>query len=173
MPLTSSFPAVADSLAKWAIAHYKVLDFQLFFPTTRQETTSMAVTQGLHHFGLTVPDLAATRSFFTDTLGFNQIGEVPDYPAVFLSDGSVMLTLWQATNPDQATAFDRKNNIGLHHFALKVNSLDTLHSAHQTLMNTAGVAIEFAPQPVGGGPSHHMMFTIPGGIRMELFAPGA
>ena len=47
-----------------------------------------AVTQGAHHIGLTVPDLAETRAFFLDTLGFSQIGEVPDYPAVFLTDGT-------------------------------------------------------------------------------------
>ena len=42
----------------------------------------MAVTQGAHHIGLTVPDLTATRHFFVDVLGFKQVGEVPDYPAL-------------------------------------------------------------------------------------------
>ena len=42
-----------------------------------------AVTQGAHHVGLTVPDLTATRAFFVDILGYDQVGEVPDYPAVF------------------------------------------------------------------------------------------
>lgn len=133
----------------------------------------MAATQGAHHIGLTVPDLTATRNFFIDVLGFKQIAEVPSYPAVFISDGTIMLTLWQAVNPDAAIPFDRKNNIGLHHFALKVNSLDMLNSVHQTLVNTEGTEIEFAPEPLDGFPAHHMMFYIPGGIRMELFAPGA
>ena len=39
-----------------------------------------AITHGLHHLGLTVPDLAATKAFFVDTLGFRQVGEKPDYP---------------------------------------------------------------------------------------------
>ncbi len=130
----------------------------------------MAITQGLHHLGLTVPDLAATRNFFVDVLGFKQVGEKPDYPAVFVSDGTVMLTLWQAVNPATATPFDRKTIVGLHHFAMKVDSLDTLRSLHQTFLSTPGVEVEFAPEPLGKGPSHHMMFTIPGGIRMELFA---
>ncbi len=133
----------------------------------------MAITQGAHHIGLTVPDLTATRTFFVDTLGFKQIGEVPDYPAVFLSDGTTMLTLWQAVDPANATPFDRKNIIGLHHFALRVDSLETLRSLHQTLSNNAGVEIEFAPEPLGAGPTQHMMFYIPGGIRMELIAPAA
>jgi len=131
----------------------------------------MAITQGAHHIGLTVPDLAATRTFFVDTLEFKQVGEVPDYPAVFLSDGTTMLTLWQTVDPARATPFDRKNVIGLHHFAFKVDSLETLKSLHQTLLNTTGVDIEFAPEPLGNGAAHHMMFYIPGGIRMELFAP--
>ncbi|HHP7231418.1 MAG TPA: VOC family protein [Xenococcaceae cyanobacterium] len=130
----------------------------------------MAITKGSHHLGLTVPDITATRNFFVDVLDFKQVGEVPDYPAIFVSDGSIMLTLWQAIDPDNATTFDRKNNIGLHHFALKVDNLTTLQSIHQTLLNTAGVEIEFAPEPLKGLPAHHMMFYIPGGIRMELIA---
>ena len=131
----------------------------------------MAITQGSHHLGLTVPDIRATRNFFVDVLGFEQVGEVPDYPAIFVSDGTIMLTLWQAIDPDNATPFDRKSNIGLHHFALKVDNLETLKSIHQTLLNTTKVEIEFAPEPLKGLPAHHMMFYIPGGIRMELTAP--
>ena len=83
-----------------------------------------AVTRGAHHIGLTVPDLAKTRAFFIDTLGFAQVGEVPDYPAVFLSDGTTFITLWQAADPATAVPFDRKNVIGLHHLALKVEGAD-------------------------------------------------
>lgn len=130
----------------------------------------MAITQGAHHIGLTVPDIAATRDFFVDVLEFKQVGEIPSYPAVFLTDGTLVLTLWQAVDPATATSFDRKNTVGLHHFALKVENLATLQSLHQTLVNTAGVDIEFAPEPMGKGPSQHMMFSIPGGIRMEIAA---
>ena len=132
----------------------------------------MAITQGAHHIGFTVPDIAATRDFFVNVLDFKQVGEVPDYPAYFISDGTVMLTLWQATDPASATPFDRKTNIGLHHFALRVNGLETLNKLHETLANTEEVTIEFAPEPIGAGPTQHMMFYIPGGIRMELIAPG-
>ena len=93
----------------------------------------MTITQGAHHIGLTVPNLSQTRDFFVNILEFEQIGEVPDYPAFFLSDGTTMLTLWQAVDPDNATSFDRKNNIGLHHFALKVDSLETITSVTQKL----------------------------------------
>lgn len=132
----------------------------------------MAITQGAHHIGLTVPNIDVTRDFFVDVLEFRQVGEVPDYPAYFLSDGTLLLTLWQAADPAHATPFDRKTNIGLHHFALKVDGLDALNAMHDTLSQTDGVEIEFAPEPLGGGPTQHMMVYIPGGIRMELIAPG-
>ena len=130
----------------------------------------MAITKGAHHIGLTVPDLTAARNFFVDIFGFKQVGEIPDYPAIFISDGTILLTLWRAADPEKATPFDRKNVIGLHHFALNINNLETLNTIHQTLVNTAGVEIEFAPEPLNGLPAHHMMFYIPGGIRMELIA---
>lgn len=133
----------------------------------------MAITQGAHHIGLTVPNIDTTRDFFVNVLEFKQVGEVPDYPAYFLSDGTLLLTLWQATDPATATPFDRKTNIGLHHFALRVDGLATLNAMHATLAKTEGVTIEFAPQPIGSGPTQHMMFYIPGGIRMELIAPGS
>ena len=129
-----------------------------------------AVTQGAHHVGLTVPDLTATRAFFVDILGYDQVGEVPDYPAVFLSDGGTMITLWQAENPAQAVPFDRKNVIGLHHLALKVDGADALDALYGKLAADSGIDIEFAPEPLGGGPARHMMCAIPGGIRVEFIA---
>lgn len=129
-----------------------------------------AVTQGAHHIGLTVPDLARTRAFFLETLGFAQVGEVPDYPAVFLNDGTTMITLWQAASPETAVPFDRKNVVGLHHLALKVANLESLEALHRKLTSTDGVEIEFAPETLGGGPIRHMMCAIPGGIRVEFIA---
>ena len=130
-------------------------------------------TQGIHHLGLTVPSLDATRRFFTEVLGFEQIGEVPDYPAVFLSDGSVMLTLWQAKEAGSAVPFDRHRVIGLHHFALRVADAAALEGLHKQLEETPDVEIEFAPEALGGGPTRHMICSIPGRIRLELIAPAA
>ena len=128
-------------------------------------------TRGVHHVGLTVPDLARTRRFFTDVLGFRPVGEIPEYPAVFLSDETVMLTLWQAVDPASATAFDRKKVIGLHHLALVVPDPGDLDELHARLAAEPDVVIEFAPEPLGGGPTRHMMCAIPSGIRVEFIAP--
>ena len=133
---------------------------------------SKSVTRGAHHIGLTVPDLDETRSFVTKTLGFAQVGEVPDYPAAFVSDGTIMITLWQAVNRDGAVPFDRKTVIGLHHLALNVEDGNALDALYQTLSTTDGVAVEFGPEPLGRGPAKHMMRAIPGGIRVEFIAAG-
>ena len=132
-----------------------------------------AITRGAHHIGLTVPDLAQTRAFFLATLGYEQVGDVPDYPAVFLTDGTTMITLWQAEQPQTAAAFDRKNTVGLHHFALRVDNHAALDSLYQTLQQTPDVEIEFAPESLGGGDVKHMMTHIPGGIRVEFLSPSA
>lgn len=77
------------------------------------------LTQGVHHIGLTVSALEESAHFFTTLLGWKEVKRKEDYPAIFVSDGTVMLTLWQAqtTEPVQ---FDRKSNVGLHHLAIKV-----------------------------------------------------
>lgn len=132
--------------------------------------TDMTIkTQGVHHIGLTVSDLAATTQFFIEAVGFKQVAEKPDYPAIFVSDGTTMITLWQAENPALATPFDRKKNIGLHHMALKLQSSDDLSAMHEKIKNWPGVTVEFAPEQVGSGAAKHMMIYEPSGIRIEFF----
>ncbi len=136
------------------------------------ETQQPRWTGGAHHVGLTVPDLAEAVRFFQDGLDFQKVGEVPAYPAAFLSDGEVMITLWQATDGTAAVGFDRHRNLGLHHLALRVgeHGLDALH---ERLAARADVEIEFAPVPLGEGPTRHMMTRIPGEIRVEFIAPAS
>ena len=137
-----------------------------------EQNTSRTVTRGAHHIGLTVPNLQQTRNFFVQTLGYDQVGEVPEYPAVFMSDGTTMITLWQAVDPANAVPFDRKNVIGLHHLALGVDA-GSLDDLCERLKDTADVDIEFEPEPLGDLPVRHMMCNIPGGIRVEFIAPNA
>ena len=129
------------------------------------------VTRGVHHVGLTVPVLERTRGFSSRPWDTTRWGEVPDYPAVFLSDGSTMVTLWQASDPAKAVPFDRKNVISLHHLALKVSDDAVLNQIHALLQKTDGVDVEFAPEFLDGGATRHMMCNIPGGIRVEFIAP--
>ena len=55
--------------------------------------------------------------------------------------------------------------------ALAVDNADALKALHEALQATDGVSIEFAPEPLSGGPAQHMMCAIPGGIRVEFIAP--
>lgn len=125
-------------------------------------------TQGIHHLGLTVKDVHETSSFFCKQLSFKVVGEKPDYPAIFVSDGTIMLTLWQAKSDSPTVSFDRHHNIGLHHFALKVADHETLETLYVGLEGNNGVDIEFKPEPLGQSGIMHMMCTIPGGIRVEF-----
>ena len=129
------------------------------------------VTKGVHHVGLTVPDVEATAAFFTGVLNMKEVARRPAYPAIFVSDGSIMLTLWQAEAPATAVAFDRRCNVGLHHLALAVADTVALDALFVTLEATPGVVVEFAPEQMGTNPLQHMICAIPGGVRVEFVAP--
>jgi catechol 2,3-dioxygenase-like lactoylglutathione lyase family enzyme len=127
------------------------------------------LTSGVHHVGLAVPDTNAAERFFVDALGWTVVGGVPSYPATFVSDGTIMVTLWRVSQPDRAVPFNRRSNVGLHHLALKVPDHTALATTFQRVRSHPGVAIEFEPTPMREGSStHHFMCAIPGGIRVEF-----
>ncbi len=127
-----------------------------------------ALTKGIDHVGLTVADLELSRRFFVECLGWTVVGENPAYPAVFVSDGLIRLTLWQVDTSDGYTPFDRRKNIGLHHVALKAPSEQALSELFVRVSAWPGVVAEFAPEPVGKGPKVHCMVREPGGVRVEF-----
>ena len=126
------------------------------------------LTHGIDHLGLTVRDLNVTRDFFIQCLGWKLVGERPSYPAAFVSDGHIMLTLWQVTNQDRRVEFNRKTNVGLHHVALRVGSEEALNEIFARVAGWPGVVAEFAPENLGEGPKRHTMVYEPGGIRLEF-----
>jgi len=89
---------------------------------------------------------------------------------VFISDGTVMLTLWQVKDHSKAVSFKRHHNIGLHHVALKLVDQSALQDLYEEFVSLDEVAIEFAPEPLGGTGILHMMCFIPGDIRVEFIA---
>ena len=125
------------------------------------------LTKGIDHLGLTVPDLDQTVSFFVNCLGWQEVGGKPDYPSKFISDGSSVLTIWQAqtSNPIR---FDRKTNLGLHHFALKVATEDDLNTLFEKVKNWPGIKVECSPEYSGNGPKVHFFVNEPGGLRVEF-----
>jgi catechol 2,3-dioxygenase-like lactoylglutathione lyase family enzyme len=126
------------------------------------------VTIGIHHVGLTVLHLETTQKFFCDCLGWTVIGGNPSYPATFVSDGDVMVTLWQVQQPDDCVHFDRKRNLGLHHLAIRVPTMIGLMSLFERVAAWPNVKVEFAPEPLRVGPMTHFMIQEPGGIRIEF-----
>ena len=103
-------------------------------------------TYGFDHVGLSVRDLAGTRKFFCDCLGWRVVGERPDYPAAFVSDGRGVVTLWQVESPDKAIAFDRRANVGLHHLAVAVVDQAGLDALFKRVSSWPDVVVEFGPQ---------------------------
>ncbi len=132
------------------------------------------LTNGVHHIGLTVPDLDQARDFFCGLLGFEEVGGVPAYPAIFVSDGAILLTLWRATDPLTARAFDRHANIGLHHLSLAVADDAALDEVWGLVSAYPNVQIDAPPGPIGSGSAtRHFLVFIPGGIRIEFATPFA
>lgn len=128
------------------------------------------ITSGTHHIGLTVSRLEESAHFFTFLLGWKEVRRKDEYPAIFVSDGKVMVTLW-AAKEQPFVEFDRKKNVGLHHVAFRVESESDLHALHERL-SSHGIEIEFAPEQLGQGPAKHMMCYEPSGIRVEFTWPG-
>ncbi len=139
----------------------------------QQESTALmnetAITSGCHHIGLTVSQLENSAAFFTDILGWQEIRRDETYPAIFVSDGEIMVTLWQSQSENPG-GFD-KNTIGLHHVAFMVNSAETLNECYQKITD-ANLKIEFSPELLRDGPAKHMICYEPSGIRVELIWPG-
>ncbi|MCK5639964.1 MAG: VOC family protein [Gammaproteobacteria bacterium] len=132
----------------------------------------LPLTAGTHHIGLTVSKLEETASFFTELLGWHEVRRDPDYPAVFISDGNIMVSLWQINDPENAPPFDFKHKPGLHHVALKVENQQALTRIHQIISHAKDINIEFAPELLRHGPAMHMMCTEPSGLRVEFIWPG-
>lgn len=132
----------------------------------------MPDTKGLSHLGLAVRNLAQTKAFFTDLLGWQESGYHASYPRTAVSDGDVRLTLWQVDHQEEPVPFNRRRNIGLHHLALEVESEAKLDELFTKVTNFPGASVEFAPELLGGGPRKHMMCCEPGGIRIEFIWQG-
>jgi lactoylglutathione lyase len=140
-------------------------------PITAAQTQEESPTLGLNHIGFAVSKLEQSASFFIDTLGWKRAGGRPDYPAIFVTNGSMFVTLWRVEDPETAIGFDRRKNVGLHHMAITVRDLDALHSLHEKFKKTDGVTIEFGPEFIGNGPAMHMIIRDPSGLRLEFSVP--
>lgn len=125
-----------------------------------------ALTSGVSHVGLSVTEIEKTASFF-EHLGFKRIGGQESYPSIFLTDGIFMLTIWEIKNSPHVS-FDRRTNVGLHHLAIKVPSVEALYDIHSKVKTYPGAKVEFAPQKIENTPLTHTMCYEPCGCRIEF-----
>ena len=132
----------------------------------------MPKTIGMDHLGLSVRDLDTTTTFFVDVLEWEEIARDDSYPRSTVTDGVLRLTLWQVDQETDVAEFDRRSNIGMHHLALEVENEDVLNALAERIAAHDVAQIEFMPELMGTGPRKHMMFSEPGGIRLELLWNG-
>ena len=128
------------------------------------------LTNGVHHVGLTVSNLKESAAFFTSLLGWEEVRRNDEYPAIFVSDGKIMVTLWE-TKEEPETPFNKNKNVGLHHVAFHVESEVALNNIYN-IMKKNELEIEFAPELLRQGPAKHMMCYEPSGIRVEFIWSG-
>jgi catechol 2,3-dioxygenase-like lactoylglutathione lyase family enzyme len=131
---------------------------------------SIPTTKGAHHIGLTVSKLEESANFFTSLLGWKEVRRNEDYPAIYVSDGNIMVTLW-AIKEEPSIPFNKNKNVGLHHVAFHVENEDDLDAIYERVTDS-GIKIEFSPELLGKGPAKHMMCYEPSGIRVEFIWPG-
>ncbi|MDO9520603.1 MAG: hypothetical protein Q7L19_10365 [Pseudohongiella sp.] len=67
-------------------------------------------------------NLAQSRDFFVEALGWTESGYDPGSPGTAVSDGCVRLTLWEIDHSQSVNRFNRRANPGVHHLALEVES---------------------------------------------------
>ncbi|MGW4092835.1 VOC family protein [Nocardia sp. NPDC004750] len=140
----------------------------------------MIETTGTHHIRLTVTDIARSRAFYRDVLGFPIAAESPGSPddpevrvdpmrlfggVVFQANG-MLLGLRPVADP--ADRFDSER-VGLDHLSFTVPARDDLAAAAARLADAGiehGEITEMADFGIA-----ILSFSDPDGIHLELTAP--
>lgn len=130
--------------------------------------TQQITTGGVHHLTLTVTNVERACAFYTELLGFQPIAEFG--PRVLLSNGSLILVLGPAPEPQRAIRTDRfdENRVGLDHLSLSVGSRADLEAAVH-LFDERGVAHGEIKDLAAFG-IYVLAFRDPDNIQLELTA---
>jgi catechol 2,3-dioxygenase len=124
----------------------------------------MNTPKEIGHLVLNVSDVEQSTNFYRDVVGFQVSRYRPNGTGAFLTCGVVHHNLALFKAPEGAQPLQR-GQIGLNHFAFKVDNYDALQEAHTRLV-TAGAAIDHI---VDHGMTRSVYFLDPDGIMMELF----
>ena len=128
--------------------------------------TTQITTGAVHHVTLTVTDVGRAHEFYTGVLGFQKVADYGD--RVVLGNGSVLLVIGPAQDPDSSDSFD-ENRVGLDHLSLTVESRDALEQAARILDErgvTHGEIVDLAEFGI-----YVLMTRDPDNIQVELTAP--
>ena len=131
---------------------------------------STPITAGpVHHVRLTVSDVARSRAFYEEVLGFQFVMDLPS--GVFLSNGAVGLGLGPSPDPARAPASDRfdEARIGLDHLSFGVASRDELERALR-LLDERGIPHGEITDLGDAFGMYILAFRDPDNIQLELSA---
>lgn len=124
----------------------------------------MSRPKEIGHLVLNVTDVERSTAFYRDVVGFQVARYRPNGTGTFLTCGVVHHNLALFKAPDGAQ-LRQKGQIGLNHFAFKVENYKALQEAHTRLVE-AGATIDHI---VDHGMTRSVYFLDPDGIEMELF----
>jgi len=140
----------------------------------------MVQISGCHHLRLTVTDIARSKAFYTEVLGFQVLAESPGDPSdpsvrqdpeqlyggVVMAAGTAVLGLRPVADP--ADAFESER-VGLDHLSFTVDSVAALEAARAAFAErglTHGEIKELAGYGIA-----ILSVNDPDGIHLELTAP--
>lgn len=112
-----------------------------------------------HHIALKSPDYARAKAFYTETLGFPIVGQIPGKDVVFIDIGGVTIEL-SASGP---AAEQPRPSCGWMHLAFQVDDVD---AAHAELVKKG---VSFFIEPKNVGDLRIAFFHDPDGNELELF----
>ena len=126
-------------------------------------------TGAVHHLRLTVSDVARSRAFYTEVLGFQHVMDLPS--GVFLSNGTIGLGIGPSPDPSRAPRADRfdEARVGLDHLSFGVASREELERAQQ-LLDARGVPHGEITDLGDAFGMYILAFRDPDNIQLELTA---
>ncbi len=113
-----------------------------------------------HHIAMRSPDYARAKAFYTETLGFPIVGQLPGREVVFIDIGGTTIELSQGT-PKPG---DQKPSCGLMHLAFEVDDVDATYAE----LKAKGVEFFIEPRTPFGD-LRIAFFRDPDGNELELF----
>lgn len=122
-------------------------------------------TSKLRHIAISVPDKEKAAKFYVETFGFERVSQ--SRVATRLSDGVMNITLLQFETEEDAGDERGKDFVGLHHFGIWVDDIDSMK---QTIETHGG---KYHPGPTGHSPaSAEYKFRDPNGIVFDISTRG-